>query len=175
METAKTLDDWIFEDVLCRWGALSEIVTDNGAPFVKAAAYLEKKYHVKHIRISGYNLRANGIVERPHFNVRQGLFKAADGEERKWSQVAHSVFWSERVTVRRRMGCSPYFTVTGTQPILPLDIVEATYLILAPVRMVITMDLIVSRAEALQKRREQVAHIHNAVYEARRAAAKWFE
>ena len=56
-ETAKTLGDWIFEDILCHWGALSEIITDNGAPFIKAAAYLEKKYHVKHIRISGYNSR----------------------------------------------------------------------------------------------------------------------
>ena len=27
---------WIYEDILCRWGALSEIVTDNGGPFVKA-------------------------------------------------------------------------------------------------------------------------------------------
>ena len=143
-ETAKALGNWIFEDILCQWGALSEIVMDNGALFVKDAAYLEKKYHVKHIQISSYNSCAKGIVKFPHFDIRQGLFKAADGEECKWSQVAHSVFWSERVTVRRCMGCSPYFAVTGTQPILPLDIVEATYLIPVPVGMVTTMDLIAS-------------------------------
>ena len=40
-----------------------EIVSDNGKPFVAALRYLEKKYHVKHIRISGYNSRANGIVK----------------------------------------------------------------------------------------------------------------
>ncbi|KAJ6618390.1 hypothetical protein B0H10DRAFT_1248119 [Mycena sp. CBHHK59/15] len=27
------------------------------------------------------------------------------------------------------MGCSPYFAVTGTHPLLPLDISEATYLL----------------------------------------------
>jgi hypothetical protein len=37
--------------------------------------------------------------------VRQALFKAVDGEENKWSQAAYSVFWSERVTVRKCMGC----------------------------------------------------------------------
>ena len=86
-----------------------EIVTDNGAPIIKAVEYLAKKYHINHIRISGYNSRANGIVERGHFDVRQALFKAADGEQGKWSQVAHSVFWSERITTRKRMGVSPYF------------------------------------------------------------------
>ena len=62
-----------------------EIVSDNGKPFIAALSYLEKKYHVKHIRISGYNSHTNGIVERSHFDVRQALFKASDGSESKWS------------------------------------------------------------------------------------------
>jgi hypothetical protein len=28
--------------------------------------------------------------------------------------AAYSVFWAERITVRKRMGCSPYFAATGT-------------------------------------------------------------
>ena len=62
-ENATTLGDWLFEDVICRWGALKEIVSDNGGAFVKAVEYLAKKYHIHHIRISGYNSRANGLVE----------------------------------------------------------------------------------------------------------------
>jgi len=65
----KSLGDWIFEDILCCWGTLTEIVSDNGAPYVKALDYLAKRYHIHHIRISGYNSRANGIVEHPHFDV----------------------------------------------------------------------------------------------------------
>jgi hypothetical protein len=68
-ETTQALGDWIFQDVLCRWGTLVEIVSDNGRSFVAALLYLECKYHIKHIRISGYNLQANGMVERSHFNV----------------------------------------------------------------------------------------------------------
>ena len=41
-ENAKSIRDWLFEDILCRWGGLSEIITDNGGPFVKASEYLEK-------------------------------------------------------------------------------------------------------------------------------------
>ena len=142
-ENSTALGNWIFQDILCRWGALGEIVTDNGAPFLKALAYLSKRYHINHIRISGYNSRANGIVERPHFDVRQALFKVVDGEENKWSQAAYSVFWSERVTVRKRMGCSPYYAATGTHPLIPLDILEATYLQPAPESVMSTTDLIV--------------------------------
>ena len=62
-ESAKTLAHFILHNIIYRWGTLLEIVSDNGAPFVKALGYLSKHYHIKHIRISGYNSRANGIVE----------------------------------------------------------------------------------------------------------------
>ena len=174
-ETAKALGDWIFEDILCRWGGLSEIVSDNGAPFVKALDYLQKRYHVVHIRISGYNSRANGVVERPHFDVRQALYKAANEDQSKWASVAASVFWSERITPRRRMGCSPYFAVTGCHPVIPLDVVEATYLVKPPTKILSTTDLIARRAIALQKRATDLQELHSKVYAARNEAARRFE
>ncbi|CAK5265244.1 unnamed protein product, partial [Mycena citricolor] len=58
-ENASALANWIFQDILCRWGTLLEIVTDNGTPFVKALTHLEKQYKIRHIRISGYNSQAN--------------------------------------------------------------------------------------------------------------------
>jgi hypothetical protein len=174
-ETSKALGDWIYEDILCRWGSLHEIVSDNGAAFLKALGYLSKRYQINHIRISGYNSRANGMVERSHFDVRQSLFKAVDGDESRWSSAAHSVFWAERVTPRKRMGCSPYFVATGTHPLIPLDIVEATYLQPPPDSLLSTTDLIARRAIALQKRVEDLARLHSTVYAARIRAAKKFE
>ena len=174
-ETGTTIGDWIFEDILCRWGSLTEIVTDNGPPFVKALEYLAKKYHIRHIRISGYNLRANGLVERTHFDVRQALYKAVDGDQAKWSKAAYTVFWADRITIRRRMGCSPYFAVTGTHPILPLDIAEATYLLPPPTSTMSTTDLIATRAIALQKRHSQLSTLHSKVMTARLQAAVRFE
>jgi Integrase zinc binding domain/RNase H-like domain found in reverse transcriptase len=174
-ESSTALGDWLFEDVLCRWGGLTEIVTDNGPPFVKAVNYLAKKYHIRHIRISGYNSRANGIVERPHFDVRQALFKAVDGDQAKWSRAVYSIFWADRVTIRRRMGCSPYFAVTGSHPILPLDIAEATYLLPPPTSTMTTTDLIAVRAIALQKRHSHLSALHSRVMSARLQAAVRFE
>ena len=50
--------------------------------------YLSKQYHINHIRISPYNSRANGLVERRHFDVRESLVKAAEGIKHRWTIVA---------------------------------------------------------------------------------------
>jgi hypothetical protein len=174
-ENAAALGKWILHDIIYRWGLLLEIVTDNGPAFLKALAWLEKHYHIKHIRISGYNSRANGLVERSHFEVREAIFKACDGNQAKWSSTAYSVFWAERVTIRRRLGCSPYFAATGTHPLLPIDIAEANYLLPPPASTLSTTELIVRRAITLQKRPTQLAKLQEKVYEARLQAAIRFE
>jgi hypothetical protein len=126
-------------------------MTDNTSVFIAAIEYLVKRYHINHIHISAYNSRANGLIEHPHFDICQALVKAADGVESKWSQVTYSVFWAERITVRRRMGCLLYFTATGTHPPLPIDISEAMYLQPPPNSILSATNLIVHRAIALQK------------------------
>jgi hypothetical protein len=173
-EVASAIGDWIFQDFICRWGTLLEIVTDNGPPFLKALAYLESKYHIKHIRILGYNLRANIIIEHPHFNVRKSIVKATE-DDGKWHNMTYSVFWADRITVRRRMSCSPYFAVTGTHPLLPLDISEATYLLPSPNSILSSTELIARRAIAFQKHRTQLAQLHSDVYGAHLRAAAQFE
>ena len=150
-ENTTTIGYWIFQDIICRWGSLYEIVTNNRGPFVKAMEYLSKQYQLNHIHISGYNSQANGIVEQAHFNVQQSLFKAAGGVEAKWLPVAYSVFWAEWVIVQKWLGCSLFYIMTGTEPLLPMDIVEALYLLLPPDSVLSTTALIAQRAIALQK------------------------
>jgi hypothetical protein len=69
------------------------------------------------------------------------------------------------------MGCSPYFTVTGTYPILPLDIAEATYLVPPPTMT----NLIASQAIALQKHKSHLSTLHSKVMAARIQAVIRFE
>ena len=174
-ENTVALGKWILHDIIYRWGLLLEIITNNGPAFLKALAYLEKHYHIKHIRISRYNSHANGIVERSHFEVREAIFTACDRDELKWSGVAYSVFWAERVTIRCRMRCSPYFSVTGTHPLLPIDIVEANYLLLPSESILSSTNLITQPAITLQKRCDQLSKLMEQVYQARVSTAIRFE
>jgi hypothetical protein len=174
-ETARTLGDWIYKDILCQWGSLREIVTDNGPAFLKAMEYLSKCYHINHIRISRYNSHANGTVEHSHFDVHQSLFKVVDGDQKRLSLGLYSVFWAERVTPRKRMGCSPYFAITGAHPILPFDIAEATYLQPPPTSIMSTTNLTSHHAITLQKHSADVNTLYSKVYQARLKVARQFE
>jgi hypothetical protein len=165
-ETAKALTDWLMCCFIWHWGTLSEIITDNGVPWLKALEYLSRRYHINHIRISGYNSHANGLVKRSHFNVCQAIFKGCNSDQAKWHPIVYSIFWAECITVHHCMGCSPYFTVTRTHLLLPLDIAEATYLLPPPNSILSTTNLIANRTIALQKCHEHLANLHNKVYEA---------
>ena len=59
--------------ILCRWGGMAEIITNNAAPYIAGADWLCKTYHINHIRISSYNSQANGVVESKHFDVREAI------------------------------------------------------------------------------------------------------
>ena len=162
-ETARTVGIWLFEDMICRWGCFQEIVTDNGSVYRAAVAWLEKKYGIKGIRISSYNSKANGRIERPHWDVRQMLYKATGGNPSKWFWFFHHVLWADRITIRKYFGCSPFFMTTGAHPILPLDILEATWLVDFPGRILSTAELIGFRAKALAKHRQHVEEMRDRV------------
>ncbi|KIK18403.1 hypothetical protein PISMIDRAFT_14386 [Pisolithus microcarpus 441] len=152
----------------------TEIVTDNGAPYVLALDWLSKTYGIRHICISPYNSQVNGVVERRHFDVREAMVKSCEGEVSKWSEVAPTVFWAERVTIHKAMGFSPYYMAHSVHPRLPFDLVEATFLASYEAESYSTTDLIANRARQLQKWPEDLQLIHDQVLKSRFASAKDF-
>lgn len=135
-ENSCTLGSFVFEDILCRWGAVEEIVTDNGP----------------------YNSRANGPVERCHFDVRESLIKAGNGKESSWTAAAPS-----------------YFLAHGTEPLFPFDLFEATYLAPVLTEPISPTDLIAYRARQLQKRPEDLAEAKRRLLKARWESVRHFE
>src|ERR1700753_3031656 len=131
-ENAAAIGLFLLEYIICRWGCPKEIVTDNAPQMKLAVEWLQRKYGITGITISPYNSQANGPVERSHWDVRQSLVKATGGDMCKWFWFLPQVVWSDRITVRRGLGCSPYFAATGCHPVLPLDLVETTWLVEYP-------------------------------------------
>ena len=174
-ETGHTLGAFIFEDILCRWGAIEEIVTDNGSAFVAALTYLEDCYAIRHIRISAYNSRGNGIVERQHRTIRESIVKACQGEIHKWPVVAPHAFWADRITTRKFTGHSPFYMAHGTEPTLPFDLTLATFLIPDIAKPLPTNELIAIRARQLEKREEDLAAILSNVLRSRFESVHQFE
>ena len=174
-ETGRTLGAFIFEDILCRWGAIDEIVTDNGSAFVAALTYLADRYGIRHIRISAYNSRGNGIVERQHRTIRESIVKACQGEIHKWPVVAPHAFWADRVTTRKSTGHSPFYMAHGTEPTLPFDLTLATFLIPDIAKPLPTSELIAIRTRQLEKREEDLAAILSNILRSRYESVRQFE
>ncbi|KNZ72563.1 hypothetical protein J132_02722 [Termitomyces sp. J132] len=71
--------------------------------------------------------------------------------------------WSDCITIQQRFGCSPYFMVTGAHPTLPLDLVEATWLIELPEGPLSTEELIGYCARTLAKHHQHVEEMRERV------------
>ena len=173
-ETGHTLGQFLFEEVLCRWGPLREIVTDNGTPWVKALDHLRDKYGIHHIRISPYNSQASGVVERQHRTIRESIVKACEGQIKRWLTVAAYCFWADRITTRQSTGHSPYYMAHGVEPVMPFDITEATYLVPELANPLTTDELIALRAKQLEKRDEELEIMRKRLWNARKMAAEEF-
>jgi hypothetical protein len=174
--TAEAVGKFLLEEIICRWGCPKWIVTDNGSIFVSAVKWLNAKYGIVGIRISSYNSQANGTIERGHWDIRQSLFKATNGDLKKWFWFLALVLWADRITVRRGLGCSPYFAVCGAHPVLPLDLEEATWLVEWPDTIISTDELVGLRAIALAKHTYHVNEMRDRVAEFKKTeAAKYAE
>jgi hypothetical protein len=174
-ETGHTLGNFIFEEILCRWGAVAEIVTDNGTAYVAALDWLASKYGTQHICILAYNSRANGIVERQHRTIHESLVKACEGNISKWPITAPHVFWADCTTICKSTGYSPFYMAHGIEPLLPFDITLTTFLVPNLSTPLSTADLIAMRACQLQKQESDLASIHDNVLKSCFASIRQFK
>jgi len=174
-KTGRTLGQFIFEELLCRWGGLEEIVIDNRTPFVAALDWIATRYHVQHIWISAYNSQSNGVVEMTYRMVWDTLIKVCKGNMKRWQEYAPYVFWADRVTMQKSTRMSPFYAAHGIEPLLPFDITEAMFLVPKITAYLPTASLLTIHAQMLQKHEEDLARIHNHVLAARYTSTWDFE
>ncbi|TDL26332.1 hypothetical protein BD410DRAFT_699399, partial [Rickenella mellea] len=84
--------------------------------------------------------------------IRESIVKTCGDDINRWPTVCPHVFWADRVTVRRSTGQSPFYMAHGVEPLLPFDILHATYLVPLPTAPMSTVDLLAYRARALERR-----------------------
>jgi hypothetical protein len=171
---AESIGKFLLEEIICRWGCPQWLVTDNGKPFISAMKWLKAKYGIVGIKISSYNSQSNGTIERGHWDIRQSIFKATNGDLKRWFWFLPQVLWADRITTRRGLGCSPYFAVCGAHPVLPLDLEEATWLVEWPDAVLSTDELIGLRARALAKHTYHVDEMRERVHKIKETDAYKF-
>lgn len=153
---AKTLAAFFWEEIICRYGAIGQVVTDNGAEVQEAFSELVRRYGIPHVRISPYNSKANGVVERGHFIIRESIMKACQDNPKQWPNHVRNAFFSDRITINRSTGTSPFYLLHGVHPVLPFDLLEATALVEGFTSGMSRVDLLTLRMRQLEKKQEDL-------------------
>lgn len=172
--TAKNVASFIWEDIICRWGTIEVLTSDNGSEFIGEAVHiLMDTYGIEQIRISPYNSRASGVVERGHRTFREALIRSCE-DPLTWPTRFYHTLWAERVTTRAATGFSPFYLALGYQPCLPIDAIQLTFAWDA--RAMSHSDLIAERARLLMKKEEDEELAAKRIAESRwKSAARWNE
>jgi transposase InsO family protein len=173
--TAKNLAKFFWEYLYCRYGAPLEVVTDNGPEVKEAFDRLLKRLDIPQIRITPYNHHTNGVVECGHFIIQEALVKTCKDKLSEWPQRLPEIMFANRIITSRVTGFSPYRLLHATDPLLPLDLAEATFLVEDFHTNMSPEDLLVLRARQIAKHPTDVARAAETLRKARFASKRQFE
>ena len=172
---AKSLAKFFWEYIYCRYGAPLLVVTDNGPEVKEAFEKLLKRLGIPQVRITPYNHHANGVVERGHFIIREALIKTCKDKLTDWPRRLPEIVFADRVTTNRVTGFSPFQLLHATDPILPLDIAEATFLVEDFRSGISTEALLQLRAQQIARHPEDVKRAAEILRKARFTSKEQFE
>jgi hypothetical protein len=165
---------FFWEQIYCRYGAIAEVVTDNGSEVKGAFAELLRRLSIPQVRISAYNKQANGVVERGHFILREAIMKSVT-YRKEWPSKVHLASFADRVTVSKVTGFSAYYLLHGIHPVLPFDLADCTFLVSGFVSGMSSVDLLALRIRQLERRAEDLAAAAQALAKARFKSKEEFE
>jgi hypothetical protein len=126
-KSSDKIAEFLWQDVICRFGCIPQITTDNGTEFQKAVDTLTQKYGITIIRASPYNPPANGMIERGHRTWINSIWKLCGKRKEQWSHWFYHALWADRVTTRRTTGFSPYYLLYGRPHLFPFNINDETW------------------------------------------------
>ncbi len=172
---ATTLAHFFWDQIFCRYGAIKKVVTDNGPEVQGAFSELMDKYGIPHIQISAYNSKANGVVERGHFIIREAIVKTCNGKVSQWPDKVQLAFFTDRVTISRSTGYSPFYLLHGSDPVLPFDLTEATFLVVGFQDQMEDSDLLALRIRQLEKRDQDLQSAAQRLTQSRMRSKEQFE
>ena len=173
--SAANLAKFFWEELICRYGAIGEVVTDNGPEVKGAFEELMRRYGIPQIKISAYNSKANGVVERGHFIIREGIIKSCNGNVNQWPTKVHHAFFADKCITRRSTGFSPFYLLHGVDPVLPFDLTEATFLVHGFHSGMSTDELLALRIRQLEKHPEDIAQAAATIQQSRLQSKEQFE
>lgn len=147
--SARAVAMFVLEDLILCYGCIGKIVIDNGPEFKGTLSDLLKQYSIPQVYISPYNSQANGVVEQWHY-AKRSLGESLQGCIHLWPNKLQMALFADNITIRRSTGYSAYFLLHGTNPILPPDLWEFTFLVEGFQQNLPSQDLLALRIQQIE-------------------------
>ncbi|KAG1441678.1 hypothetical protein G6F56_011372 [Rhizopus delemar] len=127
-QTASEIALFLYEDIICRHGCPTILVTDNGKPFlsnlIKRICF---NYSILHKTTTPYNPQSNGLIERFNRTLGQILQRRSEEEKLDWDIYLPATLFAYRSIKQATTKQSPFFLVYGYEPKTPFDLDHHMY------------------------------------------------
>ena len=161
--TGKNVLNFVWSNIVCRFGVPHEIISDNGKQFAEdpfKAWCTEMKIQQKFTSVA--HPQANGQVEVTNRTLVHGIKTRLDKARGDWVEHLPNVLWAYRTTPRTATQETPYNLVYGSKTVIPTEIGLPSPQMMAFVFEKNEQDMRVN-LEALEERRE-LAEVREAKY-----------
>ena len=120
-KSAREVVQFIYEDIICRWGSPNVIITDQGHKFCNAINdELMEHTHCKHRITSSYHPQSNGLVGRQNRTTTNFLLKNMDCQD-YWVDMIPTIMGSHRHTVHSTTNIELSAILLGCKLTLSMD------------------------------------------------------
>ena len=129
---AQTAANFLFEEILMRFGHPLELVSDQGLHFLNdVIADITNKYLIKHRKTMPSNPKANGLTERANGIVGKILNKLVSAHKTDWDRKLPSAVHAYNTTEKVTTGKTPYFLVFGQEAVHGVELQVETFRVMA--------------------------------------------
>ncbi|GJZ43918.1 reverse transcriptase domain-containing protein [Tanacetum coccineum] len=155
--TGNQVKKFVWDSIVCRFGLLREIVSDNGKQFSdNSFKYWCEKSNITQRFASVKHSQSNGLVERANRSLGDRI-KARLGEGNKnWIKELPHVLWAHRTMIKSSHGDTLFSLTYGTTAVIPAEIRMPTYCTTA-VDAVHNDEELRLNLDLLEERRERAA------------------
>jgi hypothetical protein len=114
----KTTNFFVFNQIITRFGILSEIVNDHGSHFQNEMMIeLASKLGFKHDHSSPYYPQENGQVEAINKFLKTILQKTVSRRNSNWHIMLYTALWAYKASLKTATSFSPFSLLHGLESI----------------------------------------------------------
>ncbi|XP_031106330.1 uncharacterized protein LOC116010979 [Ipomoea triloba] len=118
---------FIYSNILCRFGVPMQIISDNGRQFKgKEFKLFCQEWRITHTQVSVAYPQANGQVENANRTIVDGLKKTLEAAGGAWVENLEAVLWAYRTTPRKATGETPFALCYGFEARAPAEAIIPT-------------------------------------------------